>query len=274
MPLNNKVAVVTGATGVLCSAMVEALLAAGAKVALLARRAAVAEELKVALAAKGYDQTLVVAADVLDRPALIAARETILKTWGRLDILVNGAGGNDPKGTTPAEQFTADTAREQSFFGLDLAGFEAVNRLNFMGTLLPSQVFTEAMLETGGSVVNISSVAATQPLTKVGAYAAAKAAVDNHTKWLATHLAPRNIRVNAITPGFFITSQNRYLLLEKDEVTPTARGKKVIAKTPMRRYGEAKELGGALVFLASDAASFVTGANLAVDGGFTSFAGV
>jgi NAD(P)-dependent dehydrogenase (short-subunit alcohol dehydrogenase family) len=274
MPLHGKIAVVTGATGVLCSAMVEALLRAGAKVALLNRRETAGKELQVTLAAKGFDQTLVVTADVLDRTALVAARDQVLAAWGRLDILVNGAGGNNPKGTVPAEQMARDTKREDSFFGLDLEGFDAVNRLNLHGTILPSQVFGEVMTAGGGSIVNISSMAATQPMTKVIGYAAAKSAVDNVTRWLATHLAPVGIRVNAIAPGFFLTSQNRFLLLEQDGVTPTARGAKVIAKTPMRRYGEAHELGGALVFLCSESASFVTGAVIPVDGGFLAYSGV
>jgi len=230
--------------------------------------------LQAALAAKGLDQTLVVTADVLDRAALVIARDQVIAKWGRIDILVNGAGGNNPKATVPSEQMTKDTPRETSFFGLDLDGFDAVTRLNLNGTVIPSQIFGEAMIATGGSIINISSVSATQPLTKVIGYGAAKAAVDNVTRWLSIHLAPMNIRVNAIVPGFFITSQNRFLLLEKDGVTPTARGGKIMAKTPMHRYGEAKELGGLLVFLCSDSASFVTGAIIPVDGGFTAFSGV
>lgn len=272
--LSGKVAIVTGGTGVLCSAMVESLLRAGVKVAVLARRAEVADELRAKLAAAGLTESITVAADVLDRPALEAARSAILAKWGRIDILVNGAGGNHPKGTCPAEQFTAGTPLENTFFGLDITGFEYVNRLNFIGTLLPSQVFGEAMLKNGGNIINISSMASTQPMTKVAAYAAAKAAVDNFTRWLATHLAPMNIRVNAIAPGFFITEQNKFLLLEKDEKTLTARGGKVINKTPMRRFGDAKDLCGALHFLASDEASFVTGITLPVDGGFLAYSGV
>lgn len=274
MRLYGKVAIVTGAPGVLCSTMCESLLLAGAKVALLDRREDAALELQKQFAEKGLNQTLVCAVDVLDRASLEAAREQILKQWGRIDILVNGAGGNHPKGTCSAEQMTPETPMDQTFFGLDLSGFEFVNRLNFIGSLLPAQVFCEAMLKEGGSVINISSMAATQPMTKVAAYAAAKAAVDNFTRWLATHLAPMGIRVNAIAPGFFLTEQNRFLMLEADGKTLTARGHKVLAKTPMRRFGEAKDLCGALTYLCSDEASFVTGVIIPVDGGFLAYSGV
>ena len=274
MRLDGKTALVTGATGVLCASMVEALLKAGAKVALLNRRADAGRELQATLAAKGLDQTLVLTGDVLDRASLEAARDTLTATWGRLDILVNGAGGNDPTGTSKVERLSATTPKADGFFGLDLNGFDKVNRLNFIGTLLPSQVFGEIMVAQGGSIVNISSMAATQPMTKVAAYAAAKAAVDNFTRWLAVHLAPVGIRVNAIAPGFFLTNQNRFLLLEQDGVTPTARGGKVMAKTPMARYGKPEDLGGALVFLCSDSASFVTGTVIPVDGGFLAYSGV
>ncbi|HCL33229.1 MAG TPA: D-mannonate oxidoreductase, partial [Akkermansia sp.] len=188
--------------------------------------------------------------------------------------LVNGAGGNDPRGTSPAEQCMPDTPADQGFFGMDMEGFEYVNRLNMIGTILPSQVFGELLAASSGCIVNISSMAAFQPLTKVGAYGAAKAAVDNFTKWLATHLAPLGVRVNAIAPGFFITEQNRFLMMEKDGATPTPRGRKVLAKTPMHRFGEPEDLCGALRFLASPSASFVTGVIIPVDGGFLAYSGV
>ena len=272
--LDGKVAVVTGATGVLCSVMVESLLREGAKVAITNLNEAKGKALQAALAAKGLTETLAIALNVLERPALEAARDQVLAKWGRIDILVNGAGGNHPKGTCPAEQFVEGTKLEDSFFGLDLAGFEFVNKLNFVGTLLPSQVFGQAMLKNGGSVINVSSMSATLPLTKVAAYSAAKSAVENFTRWLAVHLAPANIRVNAIAPGFFITDQNRFLMLEQDGKTLTARGQKVIRKTPMHRFGEPKELCGALNYLVSDEASFVTGVVIPVDGGFLAYSGV
>lgn len=272
--VDGKVCVITGGAGVLCSVLAEDLLRHGAKVALLDLHGETAEAFAATLAAKGLGQTLPLAANVLDRASLEAARDAILAKWGRIDILINGAGGNHPKGTCAAERMTPDTALGDSFFGLGIEGFEFVNRLNFIGTLLPSQVFAKEMLARGGSIVNISSMAATQPLTKVAAYAAAKAAVENFTRWLATHLAPMGIRVNAIAPGFFITRQNRFLMLERDGKTLTPRGDKVIAKTPMRKFGRPSDLCGAVRFLVSDEAAFVTGIVIPVDGGFLACAGV
>jgi NAD(P)-dependent dehydrogenase (short-subunit alcohol dehydrogenase family) len=271
--LANKVAVVTGATGVLCSAMVEALLRAGAKVALLNRRVEAGQALADRFAAQGLTDTMVCPGDVLERVSLEAARAAVIARWGRIDILVNGAGGNHPSGTTKADRLTRDTARADGFFGLDLSGFDQVNRLNLHGTLLPTQVFGEGMA-AGSCIINISSMASTQPMTRVVGYAAAKAGIDNLTRWLSVHLAPLGVRVNAIAPGFFLTEQNRFLLFEADGCTPTARGGRILARTPMGRYGEARELGGALVFLCSDAASFVTGAIIPVDGGFLAYSGV
>lgn len=273
-PLLGKVALVTGAAGVLCSEMARCLLKAGAKVALLGRTESKLIALRDTFAHEGLTQTLVLAADVLDKDALVAAREKLVDHWGKLDILLNGAGGNDPRGTSPAEQFFADTDPSTTFFGTDLAGFDAVNRLNIVGTILPSQVFGELLIPTKGCVVNISSVSATQPLTKVAAYGAAKAAVDHFTRWLSTHLAPLGVRVNSITPGFFITDQNRFLMMQADGETPTPRGQKVLNKTPMHRFGEPHDLCGALKFLVSDEAAFVTGITIPVDGGFLSFSGV
>lgn len=265
---------VTGAAGVLCSVMVESLLNDGAKVVLADLNEDNGKLLQKELAAKGLTETMTLAVNVLERATLEAALEAVLAKWGRLDILVNGAGGNHPKGTCSAEQFVEGTKLEDSFFGLDLAGFEWVNKLNFVGTLLPSQVFCKAMLKEGGSVINISSMSATQPLTKVAAYSAAKASIENFTRWLAVHLAPANIRVNAIAPGFFLTQQNRFLMLEQDGKTVTPRGKKVLGKTPMHRFGEPKDLCGALNYLVSDDASFVTGVVIPVDGGFLAYSGV
>jgi NAD(P)-dependent dehydrogenase (short-subunit alcohol dehydrogenase family) len=272
--LDGKVAVVTGAAGVLCSVMSESLLRAGARVVLADLNEEHAKTLQKTFAGQGLAETLALGVNVLERGSLEAARDAVLAKWGRIDILVNGAGGNHPKGTCPAEQFVEGTKLEDSFFGLDLTGFEFVNKLNFIGSLLPAQVFCQAMLKTGGSVINISSMSATQPLTKVAAYSAAKAAIENFTRWLAVHLAPAGIRVNAIAPGFFITHQNRFLMLEQDGRTLTARGQKVINKTPMHRFGEPKDLCGALTYLVSDEASFVTGVVIPVDGGFLAYSGV
>ena len=253
--VEGKVIVCTGAAGVLCSSMTEDLLRHGAKVAVLDLRGDVARDFCAKLAKKGLKQTLAVEANVLDK-------------------LINGAGGNHPKGTTPAEQMTKGVKLEDTFFGLTPEGFEFVNRLNLVGTILPCQVFCKEMLKRGGAVLNFCSMAAYQPLTKVAAYGAAKAGIMNFTSFLATHLAPMGIRVNALAPGFFITNQNRFLMLEKDGKTLTPRGNKVIAKTPMRKFGQPSDLHGAARFLLSDEASFITGVTLPVDGGFVCYSGV
>lgn len=269
-----KVIVCTGATGVLCSSLVEDLLRHGAKVAVLSRSTEKSEKLCARLAKKGLTDSLPLQADVLDRDSLVAAKKRILAKWRRIDALINGAGGNHPEGTSREEQMSADSKLEDTFFGLTAEGFESVNRLNLMGTVLPCQVFCEAMLKRGGAVLNFCSMAGYQPLTKVAAYGAAKAGVMNLTSFLAVHFAQAGIRVNALAPGFFITEQNRFLLLERDGETLTARGGKVIAKTPMRRFGKPSDLHGAARFLLSDEAAFVTGVTLPVDGGFVCYSGV
>jgi NAD(P)-dependent dehydrogenase (short-subunit alcohol dehydrogenase family) len=274
MQLNNKIAVVTGAAGVLCSQFVEALLEDGASVALLGRTESKLIDLKHALAAKGFEKTLVVAADVLDEDALKSAKAKINAELGPIDILVNGAGGNKPGATSQAEQMTEDTPAAEAFPSLNASDFMDVFDLNFKGTFLPTQVFSEDMItQKAGSIVNISSVSAYLPLTKVAAYSSAKAAVESFTKWLSTHLAPINVRVNALVPGFYLTDQNRFLLTNEDG-TMTPRGQKIINNTPMGRYGDAPELKSAIRFLCNPESGFVTGISLPVDGGFTAFAGV
>ena len=272
--VEGKVCVITGAAGVLCSSLTEDLLRHGAKVAVLDLRGDVARDFCAKLAKKGLNETLPLEADVLSRDSLEAAKKAVLKKWRRVDVLINGAGGNHPKGTCPAEQLTEGCDLAETFFGLTAEGFEFVNKLNLVGTVLPCQVFCKEMLKRGGAVLNFCSMAAYQPMTKVAAYAAAKAGIMNFTYWLATHLAPMGIRVNALAPGFFITNQNRFLLLEKDGKTLTARGRKVIAKTPMRKFGQPSDLHGAARFLLSDEASFITGVVLPVDGGFVCYSGV
>ena len=272
--IEGKVCVITGAAGVLCSSMTEYMLAHGAKVAALDLRKDVAEAFVKKLVKKGYKDVIAVEANVLDKASLEAAKKVILKKFKRIDVLINGAGGNHPKGTSSAEQMTKGCKLEDTFFGLTAEGFEFVNKLNLVGTVLPCQVFCKEMLKRGGAVLNFCSMAAYQPMTKVAAYAAAKAGIMNFTSFLATHLAPMGIRVNALAPGFFVTNQNRFLLLEKDGKTLTARGNKVIAKTPMRKFGCAADLHGAARFLLSDEASFVTGVTLPVDGGFMCYSGV
>ncbi len=272
--VEGKVCVVTGAAGVLCSSMTEDLLRHGAKVAVLDLRKDVADAFVASLAKKGLTEAISVEANVLDKASLEAAKKVVLKKWRRIDVLINGAGGNHPKGTTAAEQMVEGTPLDDTFFGLAAEGFEFVNKLNLVGTILPCQVFCKEMLKHGGAVLNFCSMAAYQPLTKVAAYGAAKAGIMNFTAFLATHLAPMGIRVNALAPGFFITNQNRFLMLEKDGKTLTARGNKVIAKTPMRKFGQPSDLHGAARFLLSDEASFITGVTLPVDGGFVCYSGV
>ncbi len=276
--LRNKVAVVTGGAGVLGAQMCRALAECGAKVVIVGRDLAKAERLAESInASGGFAQGM--SCDVLDRAALENAASHIASTLGPCDILINGAGGNHPKGITGQEYFNAETNSaepgQSSFFDLDMEGFKFVFDLNLMGTLLPSQVFAKQMLgRPGCTIINISSMSALKPLTKVAAYSGAKAAVSNFTQWLAVHLAQSGIRVNALAPGFFITEQNQKLMLNEDG-SYTPRAQKVIAQTPMRRFGEAGELIGALLWLVEPKASgFVTGSIIAVDGGFSAYSGV
>lgn len=273
--LTDKVAVVTGAAGVLCSQMVWALAEAGAHVALMGRTASKLEKLAEELRAAGH-RCCVAPADVCQRQALLDAKALINKELGPVDILLNGAGGNHPDATTGLEQIDSnDFDKAESFLGIDADAFQSVFGLNFIGTLLPSMIFGEDMTERQqGVILNISSMSALLPLTKVPAYSAAKAAVDNFTRWLAVHVAQRGIRVNALAPGFFVTDQNRFLLYQEDGKTLSERGNKIISQTPMQRFGEAEELRDACVFLCSDAARFVTGQVLGIDGGFSAYSGV
>lgn len=274
--LKGKVAVVTGAGGVICSMLAEALAAAGAKVALLDLNGERAEEfakqiVKDGGVAKGYS------ANVLNKQSLADCHKQVLNDLGKCDILVNGAGGNNPKAQTDKEYFEngdidADT---KSFFDLDEGGVQFVFNLNYLGTLLPTQEFARDMVgREGCNIINISSMNAFTPLTKIPAYSAAKSAVSNFTQWLAVHFSKAGIRVNAIAPGFFSTTQNKSLLWNADG-TPTARTGKIIAATPMGRFGEVEELIGATLFLASEkAAGFITGVVLPIDGGFSAYSGV
>lgn len=274
--LNGKVAVVTGAGGVLCSTMAEALAQCGAKVALLDLNGEAAKQSadKITAAggiAKGYQ------ANALEKDSLETAHMKVLDDFGPCDILINGAGGNHPLATTDKEYFSAEDLEEdvKTFFDLGQSGVEFVFNLNFIGTLLPTQVFARDMVgRKGCNILNISSMNAYAPLTKIPAYSGAKAAVSNFTQWLAVHFASEGIRVNALAPGFFVTNQNEKLLYREDG-TPTDRTGKILAATPMKRFGKTEELiGSVLFFLSEEASGFITGVVLPIDGGFLAYSGV
>lgn len=265
--LEGQVAVVTGGTGVLGGAMARGLARAGAKVGVLGRRREKAEAAVQTIEAEG-GEALALPADVLDREQLEGARKAVEQKWGRIDVLVNAAGGNMPQATLEPGQ---------SFFDLPVEGMEQVVALNLQGTLLPSQVFGESMARAGrGCIVNVSSMAAARAMTRVVGYSVAKAGVENATRWLAAELARSfgaGMRVNAIAPGFFIGEQNRTLLLDEDG-SLTARGRTIIDHTPAGRFGEPEDLIGALIWLCSPGAGFVNGVVVPVDGGFGAFSGV
>ncbi len=275
--LGGRVAVVTGGAGVLCSEFCRALAACGAKVAVLGRTPEKTEALAEELRAKG-GEALSLTADVTDLESLRAAHGKLLNVWGPCDILVNGAGGNRPDATSDDEFFTPETLADpgkKSFFDLSELAFRQVFSLNILGTVLPTQVFARDMAELRrGCIVNVSSMNAFTPLTKIPAYSAAKAGVSNFTQWLAVHFASAGIRVNALAPGFFSTAQNAALLWN-DDGSPTPRTGKILAATPMGRFGKPEELVGALLFLCDEACSgFITGVVLPVDGGFQAYSGV
>ena len=268
--LSDKVVAVTGAGGILCSAFAKALAANGAKVALLdineAAVCAVAEEIG--------ENALAVPCNCLDKASIEAAKEAINAKWGKVNFLVNGAGGNNPKASTDNEQMTPDLTGVKDFFALDESGLRFVFDLNITSAFLVTQVFAADMITTGGNIINVSSMNAYRPLTKIPAYSAAKAGISNFTQWLAVHFAPCHIRCNAIAPGFFVTNQNRSLLFDADG-NPTARTGKILAATPMKKFGEVDDLIGTLLWLSDDASSgFVTGTVIPVDGGFSAYSGV
>ncbi|MTI60415.1 MAG: SDR family oxidoreductase [Firmicutes bacterium] len=266
--VKDKVIVITGAGGVLCSEMARQFAARGAKVALLD----IIEEnvAKVAEAIKEQSgEAITVKVDVLNKESLMSARQKVIDEYGRVDVLINGAGGNKKDATT---------SEEISFFNLSEESIKWVLNLNLLGTIMTCQVFGETMLKNeSASIINISSMAAITPLTKTISYSAAKAGVSNFTQWLAVHLNQNyseKLRVNAIAPGFLLTEQNRYLLTDKETGRETERGKKIKDNTPMNRYGRPEELIGAVIWLASGASSFVNGAIIPIDGGFAAYSGV
>lgn len=269
--LKDKVCAITGAGGVICGEFARALAACGAKVALLDINFDAAKK----IADEIGDNAIAVRCDCLNKDSIIAAKENVEEAFGKVNFLINGAGGNNPRATTDNETMSPETDTEiKNFFKLEESGIKFVFDLNITTAFLVTQVFAEDMVKTGGNIINISSMNAYRPLTKIPAYSAAKAGISNFTQWLAVHFAPCNIRVNAIAPGFFVTNQNRALLFDK-QGQPTARTAKILAATPMKKFGEISDLLGALLWLADDNASgFVTGTVIPVDGGFSAYSGV
>lgn len=281
LPLNvdlkGKVAVVTGGGGVLCGCFAKAIAASGAKVAVLDLNKESAERIASEIKADG-GEAIGISANVLEKESLQNAKAEINEKLGSCDILINGAGGNHPKGTTTKEYYEAGDEKDESlvsFFDLDPKGVEFVFNLNFLGTLLPTQVFASDLLgKKDAVIINVSSMNAFSPLTKIPAYSGAKAAVSNFTQWLAVHFSKAGIRVNAIAPGFFVTQQNRALLIDENGEF-TERSKKILSQTPMNRFGEQEELLGTLLWLlCPEASGFVNGVVIPVDGGFSAYSGV
>ena len=276
--MSKKVVVLTGAGGVLCSTLAMAMAKEGYRIAVLDLKKEAAEEVATAINKSG-GVAIGVVANVLEKESLQDAKKDINAQLGPCDILINGAGGNHPLGTTSNPYFEEEDLKNtkegfKTFFDLDTAGIQFTFNLNFIGTLLPTQVFAQDMIgRTGCSILNISSMNAFTPLTKIPAYSGAKAAVSNFTQWLAVHFSKVGIRVNALAPGFFLTDQNRVLLTETDG-SLTSRGNTIIGQTPMGRFGTPEDLIGTTLWLCGDGASFVTGVVVPVDGGFSAFSGV
>ncbi len=268
--LSDKVVVVTGAGGILMSEFARALAECGAKVALLDINEKAAREVADSIG----ENAMALGTNCLDKASIIEAHKIITEKFGKVNFLINGAGGNNPRASTDNEYMTPDLEGAKTFFDLEESGLKFVFDLNITSAFLVTQVFAEDMVKTGGNIINISSMNGFRPLTKIPAYSAAKAGISNFTQWLAVHFAPCGIRVNAIAPGFFVTNQNRALLFNEDG-TPTARTGKILAGTPQKKFGEVSDLIGTLLWLASDDASgFVTGVVVPVDGGFNAYSGV
>lgn len=275
--LNGKVCVITGGAGVIGSAMVKAMASVGVKIAILDINPERSTQMAAEISEEFGIEVIGVEGNVLDKESLIEAKKIINEKLGDIDLLINGAGGNHPTATTKVEQMDDYSLEhlEDTFYGLEMDGFDKVFALNFKGTLLPSMVFTTDMLKNKkGVVLNVSSMNSYKPLTKIPAYSAAKASINNFTEWLSVHLAKVGIRVNAIAPGFFITDQNRFLVLDKETGGFSPRGQKIVNNTPMGKFGEPEDLQGATLFLLSDVSSFITGIVVPVDGGYSAFGGV
>ena len=274
--LKNKVCVITGGGGVIGNSLATGLAKAGVKIAVLDLSKKNADVLADKLKNEHGCDAIGIEANVLEKSSLVAAQKLINEKFGAVDFLINGAGGNSPDATTKTE-FITDNLKslEDSFFGLDLKSIMKVFDLNFMGTLIPTMVFGKEMVQRkSGVILNISSMNSFRPLTKIPAYSTAKSSVNNLTEWLAVHFAKMNVRVNAIAPGFFITAQNKFLLIDEKTGELTDRGNKIISATPMGKFGEPDDLIGAALFLLSNASEFITGVVLPVDGGFNAYSGV
>ncbi len=275
--LKGKVCVITGGAGVLGTAMVKALASVDMKIAIADINKEVADKVAAEIAQENNATVIGIEANVLDKASLEKAKAEINEKLGEIDVLINGAGGNSPQATTKVEQMLEENIDhlEDTFYGLEMEGFDKVFALNFKGTLLPTMVFTKDMLKNRkGAVLNISSMNSFKPLTKIPAYSAAKASINNFTEWLSVHLAKVGIRVNAIAPGFFITHQNRFLVMDEKTGNYSPRGQKIVNNTPMGKFGEPEDLQGATLFLISDVSSFITGIVIPVDGGYSAFGGV
>ncbi len=275
--LNGKVCVITGGAGIIGISIVKALASVGTKVAILGRNEERAKSVAAELALEFRATIIGIKADVLDKISLEKAKAEINKVLGPIDLLINCAGGNSPKATSKVEQIEESDLLnpENTFYGLQMEGFDEVFALNFKGTVLPCMVLTRDMLEKkSGAVLNVSSMNSYHPLTKIPAYSAAKASVNNFTEWLAVHLAKAGIRVNAVAPGFFISDQNRFLVINEQTGEYSDRGKKIVKNTPMGKFGDPDDLQGAVLYLLSDLSSFVTGIVVPVDGGFNAYSGV
>ena len=275
--LNGKVCVITGGAGIIGISIIKALASVGTKIAIVDINEDLAKEVATELSKEFNAEIIGVKANVLDKESLESAKLLINQQLGPINLLINGAGGNSPQATTQLEQMEeADLSNlEKTFYGLQMEGFDKVFALNFKGTVLPSMVFTKDMLEMkSGVVLNISSMNSYHPLTKIPAYSAAKASVNNFTEWLAVHLAKVGIRVNAVAPGFFITNQNRFLVIDEQTGKYSARGNKIVTNTPMGKFGDPDDLQGAVLYLLSDLSAFVTGIVIPVDGGFNAYSGV
>jgi len=275
--LADKVCVITGGGGVICSSLARDLASAGVITAILDIDQNKAEKISNEINKEFEVNSIAIKADVLDNESLIHAKSIINKELGSIDLLLNGAGGNSPGATTAVEQINKENLKDLSntFYGLDINSFKQVFDLNFIGTLLPTMIFSKDMLVSGkGVVLNISSMNSFKPLTKIPAYSSAKASINNFTEWLAVHLAKTGVRVNAIAPGFFLTDQNYFLLIDDKTGKPTKRGEKIINATPVGRYGKPEDLGGIVLCLLSDISNFITGIVVPVDGGYSAFGGV